>query len=202
MTSLNDVDAIADSACAVRSGRVLGTVLRKSRSWRAKPPAEKALIPVAFALLGASRAALLVVPFRRIAPLLGEDLGTAAVVPLAGEREVARARAVARAVETAARYAPWQSRCLARAMTARVLLGGAGVPYALFLGVARADDADLRAHAWVCAGPVGVTGGRPFGRFAVVGTFVPRAFARASGLAPRTLCPDALPADPVRWGDV
>ena len=202
MTSLNHVDAIADSGCSSTRGGVWGTLYRTSRSWRAKPPAEKALIPVAFVLLGASRAALAAVPFRRIAPLLGEDVGAAAVVPLAGGREIARARTVARVVETAARLAPWQSRCLARALTARVLLGAAGVPYALFLGVTRADDADLKAHAWVCTGPVSVTGGRPFGRFTVVGTFVAPAFARASGLVPQTLRADALPADPVRWADV
>ena len=101
---------------------------RKARAWRARPSEEKAWILPAYALLGVSRAALLTVPFRRIAPLLGHDLRTAPVVPLVDERQGERALHIGRAVRTAARYTPWESKCLAQAMTARVLLGVVGIP--------------------------------------------------------------------------
>lgn len=125
----------------------------------------------AFLLLGLSRAALLTLPFRRIAPLLGRDMRAAVAVPLAGEQEVARALHIGRAVRTAARYTPWQSRCLAQAMAARALLGLCGLPYGLYLGVDGRGRSAVVAHAWVCCGRAAVTGGHAFGRYAVVGTF-------------------------------
>ena len=152
--------------------RSCSVLRRKANAWRRKPPEEKLYFAPAFLLLGLARAALLMVPFRRIAPFLGHDMKTAASVPLAGQQEVARALHIGRAVRTAARYTPWQSRCLAQAMAARVLLGASGLPYGLYLGVEQGADAGMTAHAWVCTGPAAVTGGRGFGQFSVVGTFV------------------------------
>jgi hypothetical protein len=154
---------------------------RKARSWRRKPPEEKLWFAPAFLLLGLARAALLTVPFRRIAPLLGHNLQAAVAVPLAGEQEVARALHIGRAVRTAARYTPWESQCLAQAMAARVLLGVNGLPYGLYLGVSKRGESGVSAHAWVCTGPAAVTGGRGFGQFAVVGTFVSPRVAPAAG---------------------
>lgn len=148
------------------------TVRRKGRAWRRRPAEEKAWVAPAFILLGLSRAALLTVPFRRIAPLLGHDLRTAPAVPLAHSDEVARALHVGRAVRTAARYTPWQSKCLAQAITARVLLGVSRLPYGLYLGVERDAVAGMVAHAWVCSGRASVTGGDGFERFTVVAAFV------------------------------
>lgn len=150
----------------------LAVLRRKAGAWRRRPLAEKLWCAPAFLLLGVAQAVLLTVPFRRIAPLLGHDMQTAAIVPLAGEREVSRALHIGRAIRTAARYTPWESRCLAQAVAARVLLGVSGLPYALYLGVDTRGDAGMAAHAWVCTGPAAVTGGHSFEEFAVVGTFV------------------------------
>ena len=170
-----------------RTKPAAAVVLQKARAWHEKPWGVKLLVPPAFLLLGVSRAALLTLPFRRIAPLLGHDLRTAAAVPLTDARQTARARVVGNAVATAARYTPWESRCLAQAMTARALLGAGKVPCGLYLGVRRPDGSGSPAHAWVCSGPVAVTGGRSFGRFTVVATFLSQA-------------PDQPPADEDRPG--
>ncbi len=135
------------------------------------PREEKLWLAPAFLLLGLSRAALLTVPFRRIAPFLGCNMGAVVAVPLADEREVARSLHIGRAVRTASRYTPWQSKCLAQAMAARALLGLCGLPYGLYLGVDKSGSADVVAHAWVCTGRAAVTGGRAFGRYTVVGAF-------------------------------
>ena len=155
-------------------------LVRKARAWRRKPAEEKLWFAPAFVLLGMARAALLTLPFRRIAPLLGRNL-QAAAVPLAGEQEVARALHIGRAVRTAARYTPWESQCLAQAMAARVLLGVNGLPYGLYLGVRKRGESGVTARAWVCTGPAAVTGGRGFGQFAVVGTFVSPRLAPPAG---------------------
>lgn len=62
-------------------------------------------------------------------------------------------------VRTAAARTPWQSDCYPQALTARVLLRAARVPHSVTFGVRRDDAGELRAHAWVAAADVAVTGG-------------------------------------------
>ena len=120
-----------------------------------RPASRFVWIPLSFVLLGLARVALLTIPFKRIAPLLGHDMQSAAMVPLAAPKEISR-----------------ESKCLAQAMVARVLLGVNDLPYALYLGVNTGDEGGLTAHAWVCVGPEALVGGQAFSEYTVVGTFV------------------------------
>ena len=52
------------------------------------------------------------------------------------------------AVTTAARYVP-RATCLAQALAAQWLLAWFGHPTVLRIGVAKANDKSLRAHAWL-----------------------------------------------------
>jgi len=154
----------------------LRSLQRKIYRARRLSGSEKLAFLSAWILLGLTRAVILTIPFRHIAPWLGHGLGTAAVMPLATSWQVARAMRIGYAVRAAARHTPWESKCLAQAMTARALLGLCRLPYALYLGVrVRASGtgtAGIEAHAWVCTGPATITGGHSFRRFTVVGTFV------------------------------
>jgi hypothetical protein len=72
-----------------------------------------------------------------------------------------------------ARFTPWDSNCFAQAITARLLLGLYGLPYALYFGLKRdAGSMGMKAHAWVVAGRIRVTGGASFGRYTVVAMYV------------------------------
>ncbi|VCU70047.1 hypothetical protein PIGHUM_02114 [Pigmentiphaga humi] len=131
------------------------------------------LVP-AWCLLGIGRALVLAVSFRRLAPWLGrQQQAPAPWVPLLSREQERRARLVGRVVRIAARYTPWESNCFPQAIAGRVLLGIYRVPYVLCFGLTKkAGSATPLAHAWVAAGPVPVTGGLSFGRYAVVGVFV------------------------------
>jgi hypothetical protein len=144
----------------------------KVRTWWRRPLPERLWFGPAFLLLGVARAILLTVPFRHIAPWLGQNREASAVVPLASVAEIADAAHIGRAIGTAARYTPWESKCLAQAMVARLLLGALDLPYALFLGVNKRADAGLTAHAWVCIGPLAVTGGSGFDTYTPITTFI------------------------------
>lgn len=148
------------------------TILRKARSFARLPLGEQALFLLAFAGLGVARAAVLGVPFRRISPWLGRQVQLAAQTPLLEPRQIEVARRVGRVVRLAARYTPWESKCLAQAMTARFLLARRQIPHAFYLGVAKDLVDGMTAHAWICAGPVYVTGGNGFARFTVVSVHV------------------------------
>ncbi len=127
---------------------------------------------LAWVLLACAAVALRLVPFRRLAPLLGKALGPAASIPVIDARQAERARLIRRSVLRAARVAPFRSDCLPQSLAGAVLCRVLRVPATVFLGV-RLDDvpSGMAAHAWLCAGPVAVTGGQSFDRFTVVAAF-------------------------------
>ena len=124
-------------------------------------------------ILGISKALIFTVSFRRLAPHLGQAIGVAPWIPLLDPAQQARASQIGRAIRLASRYTPWNSNCFPQAVAARLLMGFYGIPYALYFGLMRdAQSLEMKAHAWVAAGRVPVTGGGSFKQFTVVGVFV------------------------------
>jgi hypothetical protein len=107
--------------------------------------------------LGLARLALLIVPFRRIAPWLGTQM--AQTEERTAPREEALAQEIGWAVGAVARRTPWESACLAQAISAKAMLRRRGVASTLYLGLARGEGGQLQAHAWLRCGAAVVTGG-------------------------------------------
>lgn len=127
----------------------------------------------AWALLAASRALVLSLPFKHIVNRLGASNGTSPAIPLLNPTQEQQALYISRTIRLAAKYAPWNANCFAQAITARLLLGLYKIPYGLYFGIAsRGDISQMAAHAWVAAGRVPVTGGHSFSKFIVVGCFM------------------------------
>ena len=118
----------------------------------------------ALGYLALARVAVVVLPFRLIAPRLGV---THAETPPAGGLPP-RSRGVAWAVAAAARRTPWRSGCLEQAIAAKAMLRRRGIQSTLYLGVARDPVA---AHAWLRVGDLNVTGGPDVARYSVVASF-------------------------------
>ncbi len=80
---------------------------------------------------------------------------------------------VADKVGRVAHRVPWESRCLAQAMTAQRLLKRYGLKSTLYLGAGRdpEDKTKMAAHAWVRCGTAYVCGGKGE-EYATVGKFV------------------------------
>ena len=126
----------------------------------------------AWLLLGLSRLAVLLLPFRRVAAVLGGRSEAAVWVPLLDRDQEATALRIGRAIRSASRFTPWSSNCFAQALSARILLAMHRVPCMLFFGVSRdGGSARMVAHAWVAAGRIRVTGGDGFAQYVVVGSF-------------------------------
>jgi hypothetical protein len=147
-------------------------LVRRARNFLRWTSFEKALFPCAWLLLGTARAAINLLPFRYLARQLGVQFGDEMWSPLLTPEHEAAAVSVGKVVRAAAATTPWKSDCLPQAIAARILLGARGVPYSLFLGVAREHGLRTSAHAWVTAGRVRVTGGESFSNFRVLGSFV------------------------------
>ncbi len=128
-------------------------VLTRLRSLFGFPAREKWFALRALGTLAGVRLALRLLPFGRVRALVDRH----ATAPLAAS-DPAVARAVRRAVDRAARTIPG-SACLARALTAELLLRRSGQSVRVTIGVAP-DGTPLDAHAWVESAGILVTGDR------------------------------------------
>ncbi len=158
--------------------RVMAVLARKCRTAARQPWPVFALLPIAWTLIGLSSAALALRPFKRIAPVLGRNLGATSLAPEADPQTLRRATRIGKAVTIAANYAPFRSNCLPQAMAAAMLCRIGRVPYAAHLGASVTEPdrpGKMMAHAWVQCGPVAITGGNgDLRRYGVVACFVPR----------------------------
>ena len=123
----------------------------------------------------------MIVPFRRLTPYLGQHYQNAQLAVLVTDEQLRTAESIGRITEQTARHTPWQSKCLVQAMMARCLLAYYGIPYVLYLGVAKStaihgtgeiENSDLIAHAWLSVGPAIITGNDGHRAFTIVSTFV------------------------------
>ncbi|MCR2807410.1 lasso peptide biosynthesis B2 protein [Paenibacillus soyae] len=130
----------------------------------------KLLILASFILMGVFRFAILFVPFRRLAQVMGRKSGS--TPEDVGREQMSQAAKVGWVVERMSWLTPWESKCLVRALTAQLLLRMVRVPTTLYLGVAKDEANQLIAHAWLRCGRLIVTGGdespnfRPVAQFA------------------------------------
>jgi hypothetical protein len=133
--------------------------------------ADRFLLCDVFIRLGIIRAILLLVPFKYIAPKLGLQMK---VDPDDSNQEDPPkwVRRIAWAVETAARQTPWESACLAQAITGKFLLKQRGLVTRLFLGMKKDQQGKLSAHAWLKAGNAIIIGANGHETFTVLSVFL------------------------------
>ena len=151
--------------------------MRWLRKFLSLPSPERWLLLEAVLWLTCTWLALHVVPFRWLAPALGQYRAESpyALPP----EDIQRAQRIARIVGMASRHLPWTCTCLVQAIAGMQLLRGRGQSCTLYLGVAKDQAQQLCAHAWLRSGEVFVTGGHERHGFVVVGSF--RQAARRKG---------------------
>lgn len=125
-------------------------------------------------MLGASKLLIFNIQFQTLAKLLGQPIGINPWLPLLDSCQERRALLISRAVHLVGKYTLWESNCFPQAIAARCLLGLYGIPFVLYFGLQRdPESSEIKAHAWITAGRVHVTGGVSLDQFTVVGCFVP-----------------------------
>lgn len=137
--------------------------------WQQLRWAERWLLLEATVWLALARLALLFVPFRKIAPQLGQSQKetTAATTPYNEER----AEQIGWAVRAIARRTPWESACLAQAISAKMMLRRRRITSTLYLGLAKGNAQKMEAHAWLRCGAEIITGKAGHERFSVISFF-------------------------------
>lgn len=131
-------------------------------------PRERRFFLEACIWLGLVRLAILLLPFRRITPLLGRHMRESPHDDIADPMLL---KTVSWAVQTAGNHLPWECKCLAQAMAAKAMLRCRGVASTLYLGVAKEEECRMQAHAWLRCGQMILTGHQGMDRFTVVAFF-------------------------------
>lgn len=137
------------------------------RFFRLSAP-QRRFLAEAFCLLAFARFAILLIPFRGIAPFLGQVMAESASHD---PENAGLADRISWAVQTAARHTPWQSKCLAQAMAAKMMLKRRKVCSTLYLGLAKEKGGAVSAHAWLRCGERILTGTPAHEQFTVVAHF-------------------------------
>jgi len=143
--------------------------MSRLRKFLARSPAERGCLLEAACWLGLARLAILVLPFRRLAPFLGKQMGQSPAE--AGAAPGALLERISWAVAAASRHLPWECKCLAQALAGKAMLRRRGVSSTLYLGLAKDGADQLQAHAWLRCGERILTGQRSMAGFTVIATF-------------------------------
>ena len=131
-------------------------------------PADRSCLMEAAVWLALARLAILVLPFRWLAPHLGRHMAQSPPEAAAPAMLLNR---ISWSVRAAGRHLPWESTCLTMAMAGKAMLRRRGIASTLYLGVAREPAAGIQAHAWLRCGERILTGGQTMAEFTIISTF-------------------------------
>lgn len=118
--------------------------MKQLRKFLRLAPSDRQLLLSSFVLLSLVKLGLLLLPFGVLQRLLAGIGRSNAIAAKAPTKE-----AIVKAVERSSRYMLGGAKCLARALTARVLLSRWGYSSELHIGVAKGEGGKFEAHAWV-----------------------------------------------------
>ncbi len=138
------------------------------------PSDEKGWLIEAFLLLGFYRAAIALVPLKRLLrPMHVYDPASEPPPERTQESTLRTARRIGRSILRAAGHTPWQSRCLVQALTASSMLRRRRIGGRLYLGVQNAQTSSpLQAHAWSRHADAILTGEEGHERFRILSVWV------------------------------
>ncbi|HEY9875191.1 MAG TPA: lasso peptide biosynthesis B2 protein [Candidatus Obscuribacterales bacterium] len=120
--------------------------MRRLRKFLSLTASDRQLVVSAALLLAGIRLGLWLLPFKTLRHLL--TLIAQAPLELQPTNQVSVDKVVW-AVAVVSRYMPGEVKCLARALATEVLLGRSGHQAELRIGVAKGEQGQLEAHAWV-----------------------------------------------------
>lgn len=130
--------------------------MKEWRRFLELPQAERTLLVESYLLMSAIRLGLRALSFATLRRCLA--LGAGPYRGCAEDVAQLSPHRIGQLVDVASRYVP-AATCLAQALTAQVLLARRGCLGQLRIGVAKNQDRQLRAHAWLeCDGEVVVGG--------------------------------------------
>lgn len=125
-----------------------------------------------FIFLGLARVAVLTLPFRWVASVIGEQSSDITIDDEIDNLPPMTVKRVARAIRKVSRYTPWQSNCLAKAIAGQFMLRRRRIGSTLYFGLLKDNEGEFMAHAWLRSGGTILSGGGELDRYTIVGKFI------------------------------
>ncbi len=136
--------------------------LNRLRKFLRLPPSERGLLIRATVQLGTISVGLRLLPLQTLRRLLARVSRPSAAPHGA---DACSPEQIAWAVSVASRYVPGAGTCLPQALATQMLLEREGHVARLHIGIAKDDERQLQAHAWVESQGRVVIGGSDVGRY-------------------------------------
>lgn len=104
----------------------------------------------------------------------GQFYKTTTISTLLSAQQTHQAIRIGQSVRLAAKCTPWDSSCLTQAMVAKFWCRLFNIPYILFIGFSKTSvkPAEYRAHAWLTADRVALTGGYNLAECHVISSYI------------------------------
>lgn len=126
------------------------------------------------------RLCIIILPRKVVYSWLGVYQKKAHFCTVVSPESLRKAQQLGRFVENLCNRLPINASCLVQSLIIRRYLDDDNIPYLIHVGLAKKSNnkqMQLSAHAWVCVGPLVVTGGKFFREFTVLSTYVPKALS-------------------------
>src|SRR5581483_2287760 len=144
-------------------------ILKLLRRWPRLPMEKRLLALEAMLWLGIMRIAIRVLSFKQIARLTGLATNLSDATPTA--EQIKTAQQIRWAVQAMAPKLPWETLCLVQGLAGAAMLRRRHLPLSLYFGVAKTEQGEFQAHAWLCCGDQVLTGGAGRQRFSVIAAY-------------------------------
>jgi hypothetical protein len=147
-------------------------MIQKAKRFFALSPEEKKLFLEAYLMLGFMRAAIPTISFKRLTRTLQHSQNYIHPATLTSE-QLHTAKLVGKMITQAANNTPWNSACLAQALTAQRILIKRDIPGVFYLGAKKNKGAKekMAAHAWSQCGETIITGEKGHEAFTILSLF-------------------------------
>ena len=131
---------------------------------------ERMVLLEAVFFLGAARALIKILPFRRVRKLItGREQAEGG--PSSAE-SLERVERVGRMIRAASRRLPWQCLCLTQALAGKLMLARRGIESTVYIGVKKDPSKEvLESHAWLKWQDRCITGARGHENFTIMTDF-------------------------------
>ncbi len=122
--------------------------------------------------LALARTMLLLLPFRKLAPILGKKTLPSAEQDDELQYQQEKLRRIGTAILRAGRRSPWRTECFEQALAAKFMLKVRRMKSIVFFGVSKnKQKGNFSAHAWLKCGSYIVTGNKHLEQFTVIACF-------------------------------
>ncbi len=122
--------------------------------------------------LALARTMLLFLPFRKLAPILGEKIPPPADQEDKHHEQDDKLLRIGTAILRAGNKSPWRTECFEQALAGKFMLKTRCMPSTVFFGVSKnRRKGNFNAHAWLRCGNCIVTGDKHLEQFTVIACF-------------------------------